>query len=156
MKEKFTRKDLKRNDLAETVNRTVDYVTSHRKGVVEIAAVAGGIALLVAGFFLVKMYREGLAGKELSAGLAAVQAQMATGTGASSATQTFPSAVARDKAADDHFRRAASYGGTAPGRAAGVILAARAEKPAAAAETFARAARDGRAEIAAAAEIDAA
>jgi hypothetical protein len=156
MKEKLTRKDLKRNDLAETVGRTVEYVASHRKGVTEIGAVAAGIALLVAGFFLVKFYREGRAGRELSAGLAAVQAPLATDPGASSAVQTFPNSAARDKAADDHFRRAASYGGTTPGRAAGVILAARAEKPAAAAETFARAARDGRAEIAAAAEIDAA
>ncbi|MGE5276013.1 MAG: tetratricopeptide repeat protein [Acidobacteriota bacterium] len=156
MKEKLSRKDLKRNDLVESYNRTVDYVTSHRRGVVEAAAVAAAIALVVAGFFLVKLYRERRSGGELSAGLAALQAPLATEPGASTAPQTFASTEARDRAADEHFRKAASYGGTTPARAAAVILAARSEKAGAAAETFARAARDGRAEIAAAAEIDAA
>ena len=156
MKEKLSRKDLKRNDLVESYNRTVEYVTSHRKGVVEAAAVAAGIALLVAGFFLVKLYRERRSGGELSAGLAALQAPLSTEPGASAASQAFATTEARDRAADEHFRNAASYGGTTPARAAAVILAARSEKAGAAAETFTRAARDGRAEVAAAAEIDAA
>ncbi len=156
MKEKLTRKDLKRNDLADTVGRTVEYVSSHRRGVTESVAIAAGLALIVAGFFVVKAYREGRAGKELSAGLAALQAPLSTDPGASDSPLSFPTVTARDKAADDHFRRAAGYGGTAPGRAAAVILAAREEKPATAAETFARAARDGKSEVAAAAEIDAA
>ena len=156
MKEKITRRDLKRNDLADTVGKTVEYVSSHRRGVIEGIAVAAGIVLVAAAFFLVRTYREGRAGKELSAGLAALQAPLATDPGASSSAQTFPTSAARDKAADDHFRRAAGYGSTAPGRAASVILAARVEKPPAAAETFARAARDGKAEVAAAAQIDAA
>jgi tetratricopeptide (TPR) repeat protein len=156
MKEKITRKDLKRNDLADTVGRTVEYVALHRKGVGEAAAVAAAVALLLAGFFLVKFYRESRAGKELSAGLAALQAPLATDPSASTSPQSYATAAARDRAADEHFRKAAGYGGTTPGRAAGIILAARAEKPAVAAETFRRIARDGKAEIAAAAEIDAA
>lgn len=156
MKEKITRKDLKRNDLADTMGKTVDYVASHRRGVTEGAVVAAGIALLAAGFFLVKAYREGRAGKELSAGLASLQAPLSTDPGASTTAETYATAPARDQAADAHFRKAASYGGTSPGRAASVILAARAEKPIAAVETFTRAARDGKAEVAAAAEIDAA
>ncbi|MGH9368964.1 MAG: tetratricopeptide repeat protein [Thermoanaerobaculia bacterium] len=156
MKEKITRKDLKRNDLAETVGRTVEYVTSHRKGVAEGIAVAAGLALLVAGFYLVKAYRENRAGKALSAGLSALQAPLSTDPGASSAPRSYSTVAARDKAADDFFRKAAGYGGTAPGRAAAVILAARVEKPATAAETFTRAAREGRSEVAAAAEIAAA
>lgn len=154
MKEKITRKDLKKNDLVESVGRTVEYVASHRKGATEVGAAAAGVALLLAGFFLVKVYRENRAGKELSAGLAALQAPLVAEPGASAASQTFASPTARDQAADGHFRRAAAYGGTTPGRAAAVILAAR--EPAAAVETFLRAARDGRAEVAAAAEIDAA
>jgi len=156
MKEKINRKELKRNDLADTVGKTVEYVSSHRRGVTEIGAVLAGIAVLVAGFVLVKLYRENSAGRELSAGLAALGAPLATDPGAALAALTFPTSTARDHAADEHFRKAASYGGTTPGRAAGVILAARVEKPETAAETFARAARDGKAEIATAAEIDAA
>ncbi|HEY7113358.1 MAG TPA: tetratricopeptide repeat protein [Thermoanaerobaculia bacterium] len=155
MSEKITRKDLKRNDLVETVGRTVDYVTSHRRGVGEGVAVAAGIALLVGGFFLVKTYREARAGRELSAGLAAFDAPLAGEPGGASAPLSFPSAAARDAAAAEHLRKAASYGGTTPARAASVILAARDAK-ATAADSFERAARDGRFEIAAAAEIDAA
>ena len=156
MKEKLTRNDLKRNDLADTVSRTVEYVSSHRRGVTEGIAIAAGLAVLAAGFFLVKAYREGRAGRELSAGLAALQAPLSTDPGASASPQSFATASARDKTANDHFRKAAGYGGTAPGRAAAVILAARSDKPAAAAETFARAARDGESEVAAAAAIGAA
>ncbi len=156
MNEKISRKDLKRNDLVDTVGRTVDYVASHRRGVTEGIAIAVGVAVLAAGFFAVKGYREGRAGRELSAGLAALQAPLATDPGAAAASATYVTAPARDRAADEHFHRASSYGGTAAGRAAAVILAARAEKPGEAEETFTRAARDARAEIAAAAEIDAA
>ena len=156
MKEKIVRKDLKRNELVETVGRTYEYVKSHRKGVVEAAAVAGGLVLLLAGFVVVKLYRESRAGTELSAGLEALGAPLAGEPGAATAPLTFPSDPARGQAADGHFRRAASHGGTAAGRAAAVILAARAEKPGTSEETFRRAAREGKAEIAAAAEIDAA
>ena len=156
MKERFVRKDLKRNELAETVGRTVEYLKSHRRGVVEAAAVAAGLALFLAGFVLVKLYRERSAGTELSAGLEALQAPLAGKAAAATAPLSFPTDAARGQAADGHFRRAASHGGTAAGRAAAVILAARVERPGTAEETFRRAAREGKAEIAAAAEIDAA
>ena len=155
MSEKITRKDLKRNDLVETVGRTVDYVTTHRRGVSEGVAIGAGIVLLVGGFFLVKTYRETRAGRELSAGLAALDAPLASEPGAASAPLSFPTAAARDEAAAEHLRKAASFGGTTPARAASVILAARDAKGTAA-DSFERAARDGRFEIAAAAEIDAA
>jgi tetratricopeptide (TPR) repeat protein len=156
MKERITRRDLKRNDLAETVGRTVDYVSSHRKGVREVVAIAAGLALLGAAFFAVRAYRENRAGTALSAGLAALQAPLATDPGAAAAPQSFASSAARDQAATGHLRTASGYGGTTAGRAARVILAARGGTPAAAAETFSRAARDGQSEVAAAAEIDAA
>ena len=155
MSEKITRKDLKRNDLVETVGRTVDYVTTHRRGVSEGVAIGAGIVLLVGGFLLVKTYREARAGRELSAGLAALDAPLASEPGAASAPLSFPTAAARDEAAAEHLRKAASFGGTTPARAASVILAARDAKGTAA-DSFERAARDGRFEIAAAAEIDAA
>jgi len=153
---KFDRKRLRQNELAQTVGRTVEYVTSHRKGVTEAVAAAVGLAVLVSAFFLIKLFRESRAGHDLSAGLATLEAPLSTDVGAGAAAQTYPTAAARDAAAREHFRKAAGYGGTDAGRAARVILAAQSDKPADAAETFARAARDGKAEVAAAAEVDAA
>ena len=42
MTKKITRKQLKRNELVETMGRTVDYVSHHRRGVTE-AMVAGAV-----------------------------------------------------------------------------------------------------------------
>ena len=47
MAQKITRRDMKRNDLAETVGKTVDYVSHHRRGVTEGIAVAAGVVLVV-------------------------------------------------------------------------------------------------------------
>jgi hypothetical protein len=52
MSQKIRRQDLKRNELAETVGKTMDYVTGHRRGVTEAVAAAAVVAALVAGFFL--------------------------------------------------------------------------------------------------------
>jgi tetratricopeptide (TPR) repeat protein len=156
MAQKIIRKNLKKNELSEAMGKTVDYVATHRKGVTESIAIAAGLGVLVGGFFVVQLYRNLRAGRELSAGLAALEAPLATDPAAASGGETFATAVLRDQAADVHLRKAASYGGTEPARAASVILAARGSKPAGSADAFAHAARDGRAEIAAAAEIDSA
>ena len=58
MKQKITRKDLKRNELAETMGRTVDYVSHHRKGVTEGIVIAACAVAIVAGIFLYRAYRE--------------------------------------------------------------------------------------------------
>ncbi len=152
MKQKITRKDLKRNEIAETMERTMDYVTGHRRGVTEAVAIAVGIAALVGAFFLIRSYRESRAGRELSAGLAALEAPLAGSPAAINAPRTYATEAERERDAKDHLGRAAKIGGTAAGRAAAVILAARESKPAS--ETFSRAARDGKAEVAAVAEID--
>ena len=156
MAARITKRELKRNDLAETMGRTVDYVAHHRRGVTEAAAIAAGIVLLIGGFFLVQSFRERRAGGELSAGLAVLQTPLATDPAGATAPETFPTVVARSRAADERFRKAASYRGTRSGRAAAVILAARGENSGKALEVFTRAARDDKSEIAAAAEIDAA
>ncbi len=155
MAQKLTRKQLKRNDLAETVGRTVDYVSGHRKGVAESIALAAGLAALVAGFLLFKAFRENEAGKELSAGLAALEAPLTGQPAAAGAPRTYATAAKRDRDALDHLRKAAARSNTAAGRAAAVILAVRDTNLAGAPEALARAARDGRAEVAAAAELDA-
>jgi len=151
---KLSRRDLKRNELAETMTRGVDYVSVHRRGVTEILLIAAGVVLLAAGFVLFRSFRENEAGKELSAGLAALDAPLAGTPAAATAPRTFPTAADRDKEALDHLRRAASSKGTAAGRAAGVILAAREPKAPESEERFSRAARAGRAEVSAAAELD--
>jgi len=155
MAKKITRKQLKRNELAETMGRTVDYVSHHRRGVTEGIVAAAILAALVAGFFLFRAYRENQAGRELSAGLAALDTPLAGQPAAVGAAKTFPNADDRDKEAVTHLARAADHPGTAAGRAANLILAARG-KTSNAADVFARAAREGKAEVAASAELDAA
>lgn len=154
MTRKLTRKDMKRNDLVETMGRTVDYVSHHRRGVTEGAVILAGVFLLAAGFVAFRSYRENEAGRELSAALAALAAPVAGQPAAANATRTFATAAERDREAEDHLKKAAGSGGTAAGRAAGVILAARNPSSSDAAERLARAARSGKAEVAAAAELD--
>ncbi len=155
MGKKITRKQMKRNDLVETMGRTVDYVSLHRRGVTEGIVAAAVVALLIGGFVLLRTYRENQAGKELSAALAALDTPLAGQPAAVGAPKTFASADARNKEVDLHLRKAADHPGTSAGRAAALILAAR-DKPATAAETFARTARVAKAEVAASAELDAA
>ena len=155
MAKKITRKQLKRNDLAETMGATVDYVSHHRRGVTEGIVGAAVLVALVAGFFLLRAFRENQAGRELSAGLAALDTPLAGTPAGVGAQKTFPNAAARNKEAEDHLKKAADHPGTAAGQAANLILASRGKTPNPS-ESFARAARDGKAEVAAAAELDAA
>ncbi len=53
MTQRITRRDMKRNELAETVGKTVDYVSGHKKGVTEAVAIAAGLAILVGGLLRV-------------------------------------------------------------------------------------------------------
>jgi tetratricopeptide (TPR) repeat protein len=153
---RIKRKDLKRNELAETFGRTVDYVSHHRRGAIEAIGAAAAVLVLAAGFFLFRGWRERQAGRDLSAALEILEVPLASDPAAASAPRTFPTAADREREAAKHLQEAAEKGGTDAGRAARVILAARSEKPAAAAETLAKAAREARYEVAAAAEIDAA
>jgi hypothetical protein len=89
MAKKITRKQLKRNVLAVTMGATVDYVSHHRRGVTEGLVAAAVLAALVAGFFLFRAYRENQAGRELSAGLAALDVPLA-GQPAATGAETFP------------------------------------------------------------------
>src|ERR1700693_3980220 len=102
MARKITRKQLKRNELAETMGRTVDYVSHHRRGVTEGIVAAAVLAALVAGFFLLRAYRENQAGRELSAGLAALDTPLAGQPAGGGGPETFPHAVARGQEADRH------------------------------------------------------
>jgi tetratricopeptide (TPR) repeat protein len=155
MAKRITRKQLKRNELVETMGRTVDYVSHHRRGVTE-AMVAGAVAVaLVAGFFLLRTYREAQAGRELSAGLAALGTPLAGQPAAAGAPKTFPNEAAREKEAQTHLRKAADHPSTAAGQAAALVLAVRTQTSGSE-EMFAKTAREGKAEVATSAELDAA
>jgi len=155
MSQKISRRDLKRNELADTVGKTVDYVTGHRRGVTEAVAIAVGIGVVVGGFFLYRAWVDRTAGKALSEALAILGTPLASEQ--PGAPKTFPSAAERRTEADRFLRQAATHGSTPSGRAAQVILAADgAEKPGQSVDTFEKAARQGKSESSAAAEIDAA
>ena len=156
MAQKISRRDMKRNELAETVGKTVGYVSEHKKGAVEIAAIAVGIAVLVGGFFLYRAWTERSAGKALSSALEVLATPLASDQ-AAGAAKTYPNAAARRAEAEKFLRQAARHGSTAPGRAAQVVLAADgADKAPQSIEVFEKAARQGKSETAAVAEIDAA
>ena len=155
MTQRISRRDMKRNELAETVGKTVGYVSEHKKGVTEGVAIVAGLAVIVAGIFAYRAWGERSAGRDLSRALGVLATPLKTDQ--PSAAKTFATAAERQAEADRFLKKAASHGSTGPGRAARVILAAGGTaKPAEAVETFEKVARKGKSETAAAAEIDAA
>ncbi len=155
MTQKISRRDLKRNELADTVGKTVDYVAGHRRGVAEAVAIAVGVGVLIGGFFVYRAWLERSAGKSLSEALSILDTPLVSEQ--AGAGKTFPSAAERRAAAEKFLQQAASHGSTPSGRAAQVILAADgADKPGQTVDVFEKAARQSRSESAAAAEIDAA
>ncbi len=155
MTQRITRRDMKRNELAETVGKTVGYVSEHKKGVTEAGAIAAGLVILVAAFFGYRAWADRAAGRDLSQALGILATPLITEE--PSAAKTYPDAAARQAAADPFLRKAAGHGSTPSGRAAQVILAASGtQKAAEAIPSLEKAARRGSSESAAAAEIDAA
>ncbi len=155
MTQRISRRDMKRNELAETVGKTVGYVSEHKKGVTEGVAIVAGLAVILAGIFAYRTWIERSAGRDLSRALGVLATPLKAEQPA--AAKTFATAAERRAEADRFLRKAASHGSTGPGRAARVILAASGtEKPADAVAVFEKAARKGKSESAAAAEIDAA
>ena len=157
MTQKISRRDLKRNDLAETMGKTVDYVSGHRRGVSEAVAIAVAVGVLVGGFFLYRAWLERSAGKSLSEAIGILETPLSSDASAVGAPKTFASAAERLTQAEKLLQKAAAHGSTRSGRAAQVILAANgADKPEQSTEVFEKAARLSQSESAAAAEIDAA
>jgi len=151
---RITRRQLKRNDLAETFGRGVDYVAHHRRGATEAIAAGVAVLLLAGGFVLFRGWRERTAGRELSEALAILEAPLASDPTAATASRTFPTAADREREAAKHLDAAAKKASTEAGRAARLIVAARSEKGAEAVNDLTKVARDGTLEVAAAAEID--
>ena len=157
MTQKISRRDLKRNDLADTMGKTVEYVTGHRRGVTEAIAIAVAVGVLVGGFLLYRAWLGRSAGKSLSEAIGVLETPLASDASAAGAPKTFASAAERLTEAEKLLQKAAAHGSTRSGRAAQVILAANgADKPGQSIEVFEKAARLSKSESAAAAEIDAA
>ena len=140
MTSKFRRQDLKRNELAETMGKTVDYVSGHRKGVTEALTIVAAIAALAGAVLLYRAWSERSAGRSLSEALTILETPLASeNTGA---PKTFASSAERRASADPLLRKAAAHGSTASGRAAQVILAANgADKATQEVDVFEKAAR---------------
>jgi len=157
MTQKISRRDMKRNELAETVDKTLGYVTEHRRGVTETVAIVACLAILVAGFFAYRTWISRSAGRDLSQALTILGTPLASEQQPGATGKTFPTDAARRAEAEVFLKKAAVHSSTPSGRAAQVILAAGgADKPGASVEAFEKAARQGKSETAAAAEIDAA
>ena len=157
MTQKISRRAMKRNDLAETVNKTVGYVAEHRRGASEVAVIAAGAVLIVGGFFGYRQWQERSAGQALSDALEILGTPLTGEQTAAPGAKTYASASDRATQAQALLKKAASHGSTASGRAAQVILAADGpDQPAQALDVLEKAARQSRSEAAAAAEIDAA
>src|SRR5262247_1370736 len=122
MTQKISRRDMKRNELAETVGKTVGYVSEHKRGVTEAVAIAAGAVILVGGFFAYRTWVERSAGKDLSQALAILGTPLASEQ--PTATKTYATDAARRAEAEKFLKKAASHGSTSSGRAAQVILAA--------------------------------
>ena len=116
MTQRISRRDMKRNELAETVGKTVGYVTEHKKGVTEGVAIVAGLAVIVAGLFGYRAWAARSAGQNLSRGLAVLSTPLKSEQ--PSAAKTFGTAAERQAEADTFLRKAASHGSTGPGRAA--------------------------------------
>src|ERR1700687_2596913 len=100
MKQKINRKDLKRNELAETMTRTADYVTHHRRGVTEAAMMFGAVVLIVAGIVAFRAYRASAAGKALSAALEVLATPLTGQPAATGAAKTYATGAEREKEAE--------------------------------------------------------
>jgi tetratricopeptide (TPR) repeat protein len=142
---------------AQTYNKPVGYGAPHRGGAPAAIASAPAAALLVGGFFLYRAWQERSAGTALSEALAILDAPLTGEPGATPGVKTYATAAERRTEAEKLLKKAALHTSTTSGRAASVILAAGgADKPEQSLDAFEKAARQGRSEAAAAAEIDAA
>ena len=143
MTQRITRRDMKRNELAETVGKTVDYVSGHRKGVAESVAIAAGLAVLVVGVLRVP-HVGGPVGRTEPLRGPRDPLDAPRDRAAERRQDVSERGRARQAEAEPFLRKAAARGSTPSGRAAQVILAAAgSQKPGQAVEAFENAAREG-------------
>ena len=107
MTQRISRRDMKRNELAETVGKTVGYVTEHKKGVAEVVAIVRRPGRDRRGLLLYRAWTERSAGQDLSSrargALDAAEVRRSP-----AAAKTFANAAERQAEADKFLRKAAS------------------------------------------------
>jgi TolA-binding protein len=125
MSQHLTRKEIKRDELAQAVERTVDYASSHSQLLLKGLAVLLGAAV-VAGLVITFLnQRRGNAERALAAAMQVYGAEIdaANPKPEDPAKPTFRDEAARRARAQELFQKVeASYGGSTAGRVAGVYL----------------------------------
>ena len=126
MSEHLTRRELKTDSFAETVGSTVDYLSIHRKGAVQIV-IGVVVALLVGvGVYYWMEHARGERRAKLGEALRIADAPVGATPGQAAAL-TFPDQKAKDAAVVKAYSEIATrYGGTAEGAVAEYSLAAQA------------------------------
>lgn len=125
MSQHLTRKDIKRDELAQAVGRTVDYASSHSTMLLKGLAALLGLAVVVGLLMTYLNSRKSSAAEALAAAMRVYGAEIdaANPKPDDAKKPTFRDAESRRAKAKELFAKAAgSYGSTPAGRVAGVYL----------------------------------
>jgi hypothetical protein len=137
MAKKLSREELKRDEVLETFEKGFGYLSSHRKGSLEVAAGVVGTLLIVGLIAGVKSYRETNAAEHLSRALAILSTPLSGEVApGQSPDKTYASDAERRAEADKDLALAGSFPGTRAGRQARALLAAERPGEAASLETL--------------------
>jgi tetratricopeptide (TPR) repeat protein len=122
---KISRRQLKRDEVRDTVTRGWSFVSTHRRGSLEAVVALAVAAALVGGIFGVRSYRERRASEALSKGLATLDTPLVGDSNAAGAAgKSYTSEAERQADALRYFQKAAGYSGTEAGKMARLVLAA--------------------------------
>ncbi|MGE5567588.1 MAG: tetratricopeptide repeat protein [Rhodospirillales bacterium] len=109
--DRITRKELKQDKFALEVERTVEYVSEHRKSLIRYGVSGAAVLVLVIGFLAYSRHQQGARHEALSAALEIQQA--AIGAPPNEFIRSYPTEQARNEAAKKAFGElAADYSGS--------------------------------------------
>lgn len=112
--DRLTRKELKTDRFALEVQHSVEYVSEHRRQLVQWGAVAVVVVLLIVGVFVYRNYQASVRQEKLAAAMLIMNATI--GPAPSEFVLAFPTQADRDKAFDKAFTELATkYPGTDEG-----------------------------------------
>jgi predicted negative regulator of RcsB-dependent stress response len=112
--DRLTRKELKTDRFALEVQHSVEYVSEHRRQLVQWGSIAVVIVLLIVGIFVYRNYQASVRQEKLAAAMLIMNATI--GPSPSEFVVAFPTQEARDKAFDKAFiELATKYPGTDEG-----------------------------------------
>lgn len=140
---KSLRDQLQHDEISESLYRSFDYISDHRKSLLQSLAVIVGLAVAIAIFLSFRAHRQSQAETHLSRALS------------SWASPSAPGATGGAAATEQELKMAAGFGATPAGRQARLILAARGTPDAQTATLFRRMAAGKKTIFSAVAELDA-